>query len=102
MKFKDVKLIVEFMYRGEIKVLEDDIDGMLEVAETLQVKGLCTVRNKYEKGDIQNNENDESQNKENATKESSNTETEIKHRKKRKMSHTVVSISKVSTEAKPA
>ncbi|XP_044735649.1 zinc finger and BTB domain-containing protein 14-like isoform X1 [Chrysoperla carnea] len=95
MKFKDVKLIVEFMYRGEIKVLEDDIDGMLEVAETLQVKGLCTVRNKYEKGDIQSNENDETQNKENtgttSSKDSGNArdETEMKHRKKRKMSHTV-------------
>ncbi|PSN31569.1 hypothetical protein C0J52_15950 [Blattella germanica] len=53
MKFVDIKLVIEFMYRGEIKVLETELDGLLAAAETLQVKGLSNVRNKYEKGDIQ-------------------------------------------------
>ncbi|GLG98502.1 hypothetical protein R5R35_011416 [Gryllus longicercus] len=56
MKFVDIKLVVEFMYRGEIKVLETELDGLLATAETLQVKGLSNVRNKYEKGDIQGSE----------------------------------------------
>nr|CAD7410895.1 unnamed protein product [Timema cristinae] len=53
MKFIDIKLVVEFMYRGEIKVLEAELEGLLAAAETLQVKGLSHVRTKYEKGDIQ-------------------------------------------------
>ncbi|XP_049791414.1 protein tramtrack, beta isoform-like [Schistocerca nitens] len=56
MKFVDIKLVVEFMYRGEIKVLETELDGLLAAAEMLQVKGLSNVRNKYEKGDIHNAE----------------------------------------------
>uniref|UniRef100_A0A1B6DRC3 HMG box domain-containing protein n=1 Tax=Clastoptera arizonana TaxID=38151 RepID=A0A1B6DRC3_9HEMI len=48
MKFLDVKLIVEFMYKGEIKVQESDLSGVLLAAETLQIKGLSNVRNKYE------------------------------------------------------
>lgn len=53
MKFLDIKLVVEFMYKGEVKVQESDLSGLLLAAETLQVKGLSNVRNKYEKGQIQ-------------------------------------------------
>ncbi|XP_075234898.1 longitudinals lacking protein-like [Lycorma delicatula] len=46
--FSELKLVVEFMYRGEIKVLESDLQTVLQTAEALQVKGLSTVRNKYD------------------------------------------------------
>uniref|UniRef100_A0A1B6MU69 HMG box domain-containing protein n=1 Tax=Graphocephala atropunctata TaxID=36148 RepID=A0A1B6MU69_9HEMI len=52
MSFLDIKLVIEFMYRGEVKVQEGDLGGLLVAAETLQVKGLSNVRNKYEKGQI--------------------------------------------------
>lgn len=53
-RFVDVKQVVEFMYRGEIKILETELDKLLAVAESLQVKGLSNVRGKYEKGEIRN------------------------------------------------
>ncbi|XP_054262727.1 zinc finger and BTB domain-containing protein 43-like [Macrosteles quadrilineatus] len=56
MSYSDIKLVIEFMYRGEIKVQEADLGGLLLAAETLQVKGLSNVRNKYEKGQIQKND----------------------------------------------
>uniref|UniRef100_A0A1B6HQT3 BTB domain-containing protein n=1 Tax=Homalodisca liturata TaxID=320908 RepID=A0A1B6HQT3_9HEMI len=52
MSFLDIKLVIDFMYRGEVKVQECDLGGLLLAAETLQVKGLANVRNKYEKGQI--------------------------------------------------
>lgn len=42
--FNDLKLVVEFMYCGEVKVQEADIDSLLALAVSLQVKGLCAVR----------------------------------------------------------
>jgi len=42
-------------------VLESELDGLLAAAETLQVKGLSNVRNKYEKGDIQCADNQQNQ-----------------------------------------
>jgi hypothetical protein len=41
--------------------LETELDGLLAAAETLQVKGLSNVRNKYEKGDIQCADNHQNQ-----------------------------------------
>lgn len=43
-KFNDLKMVVEFMYRGEIKVQDEDIHSLLALAENLQIKGLCNVR----------------------------------------------------------
>lgn len=42
-------------------MLESELDGLLAAAETLQVKGLSNVRNKYEKGDIQCADNQQNQ-----------------------------------------
>jgi hypothetical protein len=44
-----------------LQVLETELDGLLAAAETLQVKGLSNVRNKYEKGDIQCADNQQNQ-----------------------------------------
>lgn len=51
-KFHDLKMVVDFMYRGETKVLESELNDILAVAETLQIKGLSSVRNKHEKNQI--------------------------------------------------
>lgn len=52
MRYVDVKQVIDFMYRGEVKVLEADLDSLLAVAESLQVKGLCSVRNNYKKDKV--------------------------------------------------
>ncbi|CAG7818345.1 unnamed protein product [Allacma fusca] len=44
LKFEDIKSIVEFMYKGEVKVCESDLEGLLATAESLQIKGLSNVR----------------------------------------------------------
>lgn len=45
-RFCDLKQLIEFMYRGEVKVQDADVEHLLQLAETLQVKGLCSVREK--------------------------------------------------------
>lgn len=52
MRFNDVKQLVEFMYRGEVRVQSEDIDSLLCLAESLQVKGLCNVRTKQLDGNV--------------------------------------------------
>jgi tramtrack len=41
-----IKSLLEFMYKGEIKVIESELECFLQTAEVLQVKGLCNIRNK--------------------------------------------------------
>lgn len=53
-RFADLKQVIEFMYKGEIKILETELEKLLSVAENLQVKGLSNVRDKYERGEIRN------------------------------------------------
>lgn len=45
-RFNVLKQVIEFMYRGEVKVQDADVADLLQLAETLQVKGLCSVREK--------------------------------------------------------
>lgn len=52
MHFNDLKQLVEFMYRGEVRVQSEDIDSLLCLAENLQVKGLCNVRTKQMDGNV--------------------------------------------------
>lgn len=42
-KWPELKAVVEFMYRGEINVLQEQIGPLLRVAETLKVRGLADV-----------------------------------------------------------
>ena len=37
---QDLKYTLDFMYHGEVNVARDDLDNFLEVARTLQIKGL--------------------------------------------------------------
>lgn len=45
-RFDVLQQLIEFMYRGEVKVQDADVADLLQLAETLQVKGLCSVREK--------------------------------------------------------
>ncbi|EFA01747.1 protein bric-a-brac 1 [Tribolium castaneum] len=42
-KFRDLQLIVQFMYKGEVKVADSDMQQFLSLGKMLQVKGLCSV-----------------------------------------------------------
>lgn len=42
-KFAELKSIIEFMYRGEIDVCQNQIGALLQVAELLKVRGLADV-----------------------------------------------------------
>ena len=44
---KDLKLILDFIYNGEVNVAKDELDSFLEAADTLKVHGLTSsARNK--------------------------------------------------------
>ncbi|GAB6033187.1 hypothetical protein CHUAL_012794 [Chamberlinius hualienensis] len=45
--YGDLKSVVDFMYRGEINVVHDQLDNLLKVADTLQVKGLAEVTENF-------------------------------------------------------
>lgn len=40
---QDIKLIIEFMYHGEIRVPVENINTLLEVARSLKISGLIDV-----------------------------------------------------------
>lgn len=48
--YTHLKHIIDFMYQGEIKVLDSDLEGVLALGENLQVKGLCSVKLKQKIG----------------------------------------------------
>ncbi|XP_012285802.1 broad-complex core protein isoforms 1/2/3/4/5 [Orussus abietinus] len=39
-KYSEIKAILEYMYRGEVNVAQEQLGGLLKVAEVLKVKGL--------------------------------------------------------------
>lgn len=39
-KYSEIKAILEYMYRGEVMVLQEEISGLVKVAQALKVKGL--------------------------------------------------------------
>ncbi|XP_011164365.1 longitudinals lacking protein, isoforms H/M/V [Solenopsis invicta] len=39
-KYSEIKAILEYMYRGEVNVAQDQLPGLLKVAQVLKVKGL--------------------------------------------------------------
>lgn len=40
-KFSEIKALLEYMYRGEVNVAQDQLAGLLKVAQVLKVKGLA-------------------------------------------------------------
>lgn len=49
-KWTELKAAVEFMYKGEINVSQDQIGPLLKVAETLKIRGLADVNGENELG----------------------------------------------------
>lgn len=43
-KYNHLKHIIDFIYQGEIRVLDSDLEGVLALGESMQVKGLCSVK----------------------------------------------------------
>lgn len=44
-KWPELKSVVEFMYKGEINVSQDQIAPLIKIAEMLQIRGLAEVNN---------------------------------------------------------
>ena len=44
-KISDFKLLLDFMYEGQVNVVQDNLNSFLALAERLQVKGLTTNNN---------------------------------------------------------
>lgn len=42
-KLPELKAVIEFMYRGEINVCQDQIEPLLRIAELLKIRGLADV-----------------------------------------------------------
>ena len=42
-EYDDLKAVVEFMYRGEINICQDQLGSLLRVAESLKIRGLADV-----------------------------------------------------------
>ena len=40
LKFSQVKTVVDFIYFGEVNILQEDLEGFLLIAEELELKGL--------------------------------------------------------------
>lgn len=43
-RFLDLKAIIDFMYKGEVNVGQDQLSGLLKTAETLKGKSIITQR----------------------------------------------------------
>ncbi|XP_077497752.1 uncharacterized protein LOC144108377 [Amblyomma americanum] len=52
MRYTDLRAIVEFMYRGEVDVSQDDLMALFKTAEILKVKGLVEDTNKNKNGEF--------------------------------------------------
>lgn len=49
-KYAEIKAILEYMYRGEVMVLQEEISGLVKVAQALKVKGLSEDQRINERG----------------------------------------------------
>lgn len=45
-RFIDLKATIDFMYKGEVNVSQDQVSSLLKTAETLKVKGLSDITEK--------------------------------------------------------
>lgn len=48
-KFEELRAMIDYMYRGEVNIPEDQLGPLLEAAESLQIRGLggASVRDKH-------------------------------------------------------
>lgn len=47
-KFQELKAMMDYMYRGEVNISQDQLAALLKAAESLQIKGLSDSRSKGE------------------------------------------------------
>lgn len=50
-KFEELLALLDYMYKGEVKVIHDQISALIKVAESLQIKGLSTRCGESKQGD---------------------------------------------------
>ncbi|KAG1687793.1 Protein bric-a-brac 2 [Nymphon striatum] len=51
MTFNDVKAILQFMYKGEVNVSQDQLSALLKTAEALKIKGLAEVTSEHQESE---------------------------------------------------
>lgn len=44
MKFQELRAMMDYMYRGEVNISQDQLAALLKAAESLQIKGLSDSR----------------------------------------------------------
>lgn len=44
-KFQELRAMMDYMYRGEVNISQDQLAALLKAAESLQIKGLSDNRN---------------------------------------------------------
>ena len=64
-RYKELKLLVDFMYSGEVAVAQTQFPGLMEAANWLGIRGLCTEEEKEEEEE----EEEEEEKKEEETEE---------------------------------
>ncbi len=42
-KYNELKALIQYMYRGEVNILQDELSSLLAVAEALKIKGLADI-----------------------------------------------------------
>lgn len=47
-KFADLKALVDYMYKGEVNVAQEQLSSFLNTAEALNVKGILSCKNDLE------------------------------------------------------
>ena len=50
-RYKELKLLVDFMYSGEVAVAQTQFPGLMEAANWLGIRGLCTEEETEEEGE---------------------------------------------------
>jgi BTB/POZ domain len=43
-KFQELRAMMDYMYRGEVNISQDQLAALLKAAESLQIKGLSDSR----------------------------------------------------------
>lgn len=50
-RYADLKVLIEFMYKGEVNVVQEQLPTLLKTAEALKIKGLAEVTGEGSKSD---------------------------------------------------